>query len=599
MSEIIISRIEKRLRKVESKVNDIKDHYEEMDNSMEDIYDTINNFKSPDNTNPNLNNHDHENKDKDTNNKKISKYIDSLINEDNSLPPYIKRKALTFYNKLVQNQSQLDFNSICNHISYFINQTDEQRDMTLNTLTDIFDLTDNNKPQFFKIINSNLDAYHKKIALNKLKMLETMKTSDNEYFKLSQWIDNFLEIPFNTFKTPSYLDESVLNNTCKYITDSRTHLNNIIYGQNPTKQHILEILAKMITNPKTLGSVFAIHGEAGTGKTTLIKDGLSKVFGLPFVFISLGGAHDRATLAGSSYVYEGSSCGKILQSLKQSQCMNPIFYFDELDKVSQTDKGIEIINLLVHLTDYTQNSHFMDDYMDGVAIDLSRATFIFSFNNKNLISPILLDRMEIIKFKSYSTKEKTHIAKYFLLPNIINNIFGENTNLKFKISDKSLENIANESFNSYIANTNDVVDVSDVTNNTTKMISGNKLLSGHKIKNKLINKNKNKIYNKYNFKYKCKNISGFKTNLIGGVRYIKKRLERILSRINIDIITGKIIVNNNDSDDDSNTKSKNKNKSKYNKTKAKNTNLIKTNLLNQSSNEIVINDEMINDILCN
>ena len=597
MSEIIISRIEKRLRKVESKINDIKDHYEEMDNSMEDIYDTINNFKTSDNTNPNAIDNtqntfsNNDNKDKDINNKKISKYIDSLISEDNntnSLPPYIKRKALTFYNKLVQNQSQLDFNSICNHISYFIKQSDEQRDMTLNTLTDIFDLTDNNKPQFFKIINSNLDAYHKKIALNKLKMLDTMKTSDNEYFKLSQWIDNFLEIPFNTFKTPSYLDESVLNNTCKYITDSRTHLNNIIYGQNPTKQHILEILAKMITNPKTLGSVFAIHGEAGTGKTTLIKDGLSKVFGLPFVFISLGGAHDRATLAGSSYVYEGSSCGKILQSLKQSQCMNPIFYFDELDKVSQTDKGIEIINLLVHLTDYTQNSHFMDDYMDGVAIDLSRATFIFSFNNKNLISPILLDRMEIIKFKSYSTKEKTHIAKHFLLPNIINNIFGENTNLKFKISDKSLENIANESFNTAI----------DTPTNTTNMISGNKLLSGHKIKNKLINKNKNKIHNKHNcrnnYKHKCTNISGFKTSLIGGVRYIKKRLERILSRINIDIITGKIVVNNSNSDSDSNTKSKNKNKLKYNKTKAKNTNLI-----NQSFNEIIINDEMINDILCN
>ena len=89
--------------------------------------------------------------------------------------------------------------------------------------------------------------------------------------------------------------------------------------------------------------------------------------------------------------------------------MNPIFYFDELDKVSNTDKGQEIINVLIHLTDYTQNSHFMDDYMDGIVIDLSRATFIFSFNDKQKISPILLDRMEIISFSSYCI---THNLQY-------------------------------------------------------------------------------------------------------------------------------------------------------------------------------------------
>ena len=184
----------------------------------------------------------------------------------------------------------------------------------------------------------------------------------------------------------------------------------------------------MITNPKTMGSVFAIHGEAGTGKTTLIKEGLSQVFGLPFVFISLGGAQDRTFLSGSNYVYEGSNCGKIIQSLKQAKCMNPIFYFDELDKVSQTEKGQEIMNLLIHLTDYTQNSHFLDDYMDGITVDLSRATFIFSFNDKNLISPILLDRMELIRFKSYSSAQKIHIARAYLLPSVVKNVLNNSLN---------------------------------------------------------------------------------------------------------------------------------------------------------------------------
>ena len=161
---------------------------------------------------------------------------------------------------------------------------------------------------------------------------------------------------------------------------------------------------------------------------------------MPFIFISLGGAQDRSTLVGSNYVYEGSNCGKIIHSLKQSQCMNPIFYFDELDKISGTEKGNEIVNLLIHLTDYTQNSHFMDDYMDGIAIDLSRVTFVFSFNDKDNISPILLDRMEIIEFNSYSNTEKMIIAREFLLPNVVKNIFNDDS-IRVDISDANMMKI--------------------------------------------------------------------------------------------------------------------------------------------------------------
>ena len=335
-----------------------------------------------------------------------------------------------------------------------------------------------------------------------------MQKSDSEYFKISQWLDTFLEIPFNIYKTPSYMDSQTTTNPAKYLTDSRTHLDTVIYGQEQTKQHIVEILARMIRNPKTLGSVFAIYGEAGTGKTTLIKDGLSHIFGLPFIFISLGGAQDRATLAGSNYVYEGSSCGKIIQSLKQSQCMNPIFYFDELDKTSGTEKGNEIINLLIHLTDYTQNSHFMDDYMDGIAIDLSRATFIFSFNNKNKVSPILLDRMEIIKFKSYSNSEKMVIARDFLLPNVVKNVFND-SNIKIVISDENMSKII-------------------CTGSFIKKRFKNKYLKLGKI---MKNVSRRKKENKYSGnRISC---NGGISN--GGVRYIKKILERIVSRLNLQL----------------------------------------------------------------
>ena len=550
MSKIIISRIEKRLKKVETKVSEIKDNYEEMDNNLEDIYDTINNL--------NTNDSRHTKKNDSRDEKKIIKFIENANQNANQNTNNNAKDITIFYNKLIQNQPQLSDDSVKEHINYFIKQTETQRQLIIDNLEKVYELTDSKTPRIFKILNSTLDAYHKKIALNKLQILETMQKSDSEYFKISQWLDTFLEIPFNTYKIPSYMDVQITSNPAKYLTDSRQHLDKVIYGQDQTKQHIVEILARMIRNPKTMGSVFAIYGEAGTGKTTLIKDGLSHIFGLPFIFISLGGAQDRATLAGSNYVYEGSSCGKIIQSLKQSQCMNPIFYFDELDKTSGTEKGNEIINLLIHLTDYTQNSHFMDDYMDGIAIDLSRATFIFSFNDKNKVSPILLDRMEIIKFKSYSNKEKMVIAKNFLLPNVIKNVFNDD-NINIVISDKNMERIISFGYG----------DQNNQINNYHQRIFNKNNFNKKNIKLGKIMKNVSR--KKYKYKCKSKNKNKSKSKSIGGVRYIKKILEKIVSRINLQLFQ----------------------KAAFRKSRTK------THAQNINIDNLVVDDQIINDILSN
>ena len=98
--------------------------------------------------------------------------------------------------------------------------------------------------------------------------------------------------------------------------------------------------------------------------------------------------------------------------------MNPIIYFDELDKVSETPKGEEIIGILTHLTDSTQNSKFHDKYFSELEFDLSRCMFIFSYNDETKINPILKDRMYRIQTKGYAVKEKTVIAKNYLIPDI-------------------------------------------------------------------------------------------------------------------------------------------------------------------------------------
>jgi ATP-dependent Lon protease len=139
--------------------------------------------------------------------------------------------------------------------------------------------------------------------------------------------------------------------------------------------------------------------------------------------------------------YVSSKPGRIVEILMECNCMNPIFYFDELDKVSETSKGEEIMNVLCHLTDTTQNHAFQDKYFSGIDFNLSRATFIFSYNDESKISPILLDRMNKIKTDGFDTKAKVTIAKQYLLPRLLNEYNFKKDDITF--TDEVIQNIIN------------------------------------------------------------------------------------------------------------------------------------------------------------
>ncbi len=123
-------------------------------------------------------------------------------------------------------------------------------------------------------------------------------------------------------------------------------------------------------------------------------------------------------MEGHSYTYEGSTWGKIVDILMNSKCMNPVIYFDELDKISDTAKGEEITGILTHLTDTSQNTEFHDKYFSEVNLDLSKCLFIFSYNDESKVNPILRDRMYRIQTKGYDLKQKKIICDKHLLPKI-------------------------------------------------------------------------------------------------------------------------------------------------------------------------------------
>lgn len=201
----------------------------------------------------------------------------------------------------------------------------------------------------------------------------------------------------------------------------------------------MQLIAQWISNPNSGGNMIGIQGPMGTGKTTLVKEGIAKAIDRPFFFITLGGASDSSFLEGHSYTYEGSTWGRISETLMQAQCMNPVFYFDELDKVSKTAKGDEIINTLIHLTDSTQNTQFQDKYFSGIDVDLSQSVFIFSYNKLEDINPILLDRLVNIKISSFKTEDKLAICKNYLIPGIEKKLGLNKGDINF--SDKSIKYI--------------------------------------------------------------------------------------------------------------------------------------------------------------
>jgi ATP-dependent Lon protease len=171
---------------------------------------------------------------------------------------------------------------------------------------------------------------------------------------------------------------------------------------------------------------------------------VAKVLNRPFEFFSLGGAADSANFVGHSYTYEGAQWGRIADSLMSARCMNPVLYFDELDKVSETAHGQEIISMLIHLTDRSQNSQFHDRYFAGVDIDLSQCLFVFSFNDESKVHPILKDRMQVISCSGYTPDEKTIILTKYVWPQILDRtkIAGltlEDDAVKFLIQEYSKE----------------------------------------------------------------------------------------------------------------------------------------------------------------
>jgi len=344
-----------------------------------------------------------------------------------------KEKNLRIFRKIVRDKNTM------NDFSFYEKLEITEQKKIIKELKEINKITRIEKPYRMTLLESNIPVQFKAEAMKKINSLRYMEPGSGEFYKIKNWVDTFMRIPFGKNEGLPITIEDGVEKCHEFMENAQKTLNDAVYGLNDAKMQIMQMLGQLLTNPKAIGTAIAIHGPPGTGKTSLVKEGISKILNRPFAFIALGGATDSSFLEGHSYTYEGSTWGKIVQILIDSKCMNPVIYFDELDKISDTPRGEEIAGILTHLTDTSQNSQFHDKYFAEINFDLSKCLFIFSYNDESKVNPILKDRMYRIKTMGYSGKEKTVISNSYLLPKIREQV--KFTNNEIIIPDSTISHI--------------------------------------------------------------------------------------------------------------------------------------------------------------
>jgi hypothetical protein len=318
---------------------------------------------------------------------------------------------------------------------YYGALADDERARVARVEARVQELNDTKVPLRFRILQSDLSEATKAAAIRRVEVM--CDAANGSASKATQWVEALCALPIGRYAAlpvpapvPSADGGVVAAGAlaavepfaaafAAFLGGVRARLDAAVYGHADAKGHVMRLLAQWIANGRSKGLVLGIHGPPGVGKTELCKAVCAEL-GLPFGFVPLGGASDGSYLDGHSYTYEGAMWGKIADVLMKSRCMNPVLFFDELDKVSDSRHGgDEVVNLLIHLTDPTQNDRFNDKYFMDVELDLSKCLVIFSYNDETRISPVLRDRMVRVATLPYAPADKLRIAREHLLPAIL------------------------------------------------------------------------------------------------------------------------------------------------------------------------------------
>lgn len=272
-----------------------------------------------------------------------------------------------------------------------------------------------------------LDEKTKDKIEKEIKKFSKMQSSSAEATVSRNYIETVLALPWNVES-----EDNIDLNKAEEI------LNEDHYGLDKVKERVLEYLAVIHLSKSIKGPILCLVGPPGVGKTSIAKS-IARSINREFVRMALGGVRDEAEIRGHRRTYIGAIPGRIISAIKDSGVKNPVFLFDEVDKIGADYKG-DPASALLEVLDPEQNKDFTDHYLE-VPFDLSKVMFITTANTTDTIPRPLLDRMEIIDVSGYTEEDKVNIAQQYLVPKQIKENGLTKSNISF--SEKGIRDLIN------------------------------------------------------------------------------------------------------------------------------------------------------------
>lgn len=350
----------------------------------------------------------------------IKKYDSSLIDKNLKNTDNITTIELVkYYNSIKKNTVETIESKNIEKLKKLL--TNGKRDNLVGNILYINNITKSLK-KYSKICHSGKKSSYMINSI--IEYVEENKTNDVIIKKLMEKYSKYFYIKLVPNIKKSITDIDSKWNIVKDTIDTiGNNLDEAVYGHEHAKRQLKRVIGQWISGENN-GYCLGFEGPPGVGKTSIAKKGLVDCLkdkngvGRPFAMIQIGGGSNASTISGHGFTYVGSQWGRIVDILIETKCMNPIIFIDEVDKISQSENGKEITGILTHLVDPTQNDQYQDKYFSGIDIDLSKALFIFSYNDATKIDSILLDRFHRIKFEHLSLDDKLVISKKYILPEL-------------------------------------------------------------------------------------------------------------------------------------------------------------------------------------